>query len=187
MQHRTRIAVVAAAVVGVAAVGGGVAWASAGGDDGADEQLTGEELDRASEAALEHAGGGRVTGTEKDDEESAYEVEVTLDDGGQLDVQLDADYRVVGDERDERDDETDDADDAADGSDEPLTGEELDRASEAALAHAGGGQVTDSETGEDGYDYQVEVTLDDGTEVDVHLDDAFQVVGEERDAPGADD
>ena len=50
----------------------------------------GEELDRASAAALEHTGEGRVTETEKGDEESLYEVEVTLDDGSQVDVQLDA-------------------------------------------------------------------------------------------------
>jgi hypothetical protein len=41
-----------------------------------------------------------VTETEVGDEESLYEVEVTLDDGTQVDVQLDEDFNVVGDERD---------------------------------------------------------------------------------------
>jgi hypothetical protein len=38
--------------------------------------------------------------TEVGDEESYYEVEVTLDDGTQVDVQLDADFQVVGSEAD---------------------------------------------------------------------------------------
>ena len=59
------------------------------------------DLDRASAAALEHTGEGRVTETEVGDEESYYEVEVTLDDGTQVDVQLDEDFHVVGDEVDD--------------------------------------------------------------------------------------
>jgi hypothetical protein len=47
-----------------------------------------------------------VTGTEVGDEESYYEVEVTLDDGTQVDVQLDKGFRVVGSEADGADDET---------------------------------------------------------------------------------
>ena len=58
-------------------------------------------LDQASEAALDHTGGGRVTGTEVGDEESFYEVEVTRDDGSQVDVQLDESFNVVGDEADD--------------------------------------------------------------------------------------
>jgi hypothetical protein len=41
-----------------------------------------------------------VTETEIGDEESYYEVEVTLDDGTQLDVQLDKGFAVVGTESD---------------------------------------------------------------------------------------
>jgi hypothetical protein len=101
MQNRTRAVIVATAVVGVAAVGGGVALATAGGDDDETQTpISGDELDKASAAALEHTGEGRVTETEKGDEESLYEVEVTLDDGSQVDVQLDEDFQVVGDERD---------------------------------------------------------------------------------------
>ena len=57
-------------------------------------------MDRASAAALEHTGGGEVTETEVGDEESYYEVEVTLDDGSETDVQLDRDFNVVGSEAD---------------------------------------------------------------------------------------
>jgi uncharacterized membrane protein YkoI len=52
-------------------------------------------LARATAAALAATAGGRVTGTEIDDEDSKYEVEVTMDDGRQLDVQLDAGFHVV--------------------------------------------------------------------------------------------
>jgi hypothetical protein len=46
-----------------------------------------------------------VTDTEVGDEESYYEIEVTRDDGSQVDVQLDRSFQVVGDEADEADDE----------------------------------------------------------------------------------
>lgn len=100
MQKRTKLAVAAAAGLAVLGAGGaGVAMAAGGGDDD-EAPITGSDLDRATEAALEHTGEGRVTETEVGDEESLYEVEVTLDDGTQVDVQLDEDFRVVGDERD---------------------------------------------------------------------------------------
>jgi hypothetical protein len=112
MMTRTRI-LAAAAVVGViaiAAVGVGVTAGDtiAGGDS--DEPITGSALEQASAAALAHAGEGRVTDTEVGDEESVYEVEVTLDDGSQIDVQLDENFNVVGDEKDDESADSDDAD-----------------------------------------------------------------------------
>jgi hypothetical protein len=74
-----------------------------------------------------------------------------------------------------------------DDHDQPITGAALERASAAALAHTGGGTVTDSEAGDEEGAYEIEVTLADGTQVDVHLDDAFNVIGEEREGPGEDD
>jgi hypothetical protein len=65
--------------------------------------ITGTALQRASAAALAETGGGRVTGTEVGDEESYYEVEVTLEDGRQVDVQLDEDFSVVGSSSDVED------------------------------------------------------------------------------------
>ena len=72
-----------------------------GGNEAPDQPIGGSDLDRASAAALQHTGGGEVTGTEVGDEESYYEVEVTLDDGSQVDVQLDRDFQVVGSEADD--------------------------------------------------------------------------------------
>ena len=65
-----------------------------------DIPITGPDLDRASGVAINHLGGGTVTETEIEDEESYYEVEVTLDDGSQVDVQLDENFNVVGTEND---------------------------------------------------------------------------------------
>jgi uncharacterized membrane protein YkoI len=91
--------VVGAGVVVVAGVGGGVAIASS--DDAATQQpITGKALERASAAALAETGEGKVTETEVDDEESWYEVEVTLPDGSQVDVQLDRSFHVVGTKHD---------------------------------------------------------------------------------------
>jgi hypothetical protein len=99
MDKRTKIAIGAAAGLVVVAGGAGAALAGGGGDD-SEQPITGDALDKASAAALEHTGEGRVTETEVGDEESLYVVEVTLDDGSQVDVQLDADFHVVGDDRD---------------------------------------------------------------------------------------
>ena len=100
-----RYAILGAVVVALGAAGGGVALASAGDDDATDTPITGAALERAKAAALAHTGGGEVTGTEVGDEESLYEVEVTLEDGSQVDVQLDEGFEVVGSERDGRGEE----------------------------------------------------------------------------------
>ncbi len=101
MRKRTKVVIAGTAVAAAALGGTGAAMASGAGDDDAtDTPISGSELDKASAAALEHTGEGRVSETEKGDEESLYEVEVTLDDGSQVDVQLDADFNVVGDEKD---------------------------------------------------------------------------------------
>jgi uncharacterized membrane protein YkoI len=97
--------VVAAAVLVCAAIGGGAAIAAGGDDDATETPITGAALAKAKAAALAETGGGRVTGTEAGDEESAYEVEVTLPDGSQVDVQLDKSFAVVGSKNDGRDGE----------------------------------------------------------------------------------
>lgn len=108
---RKRMALVFAGAVLVAAGTVGGAAALAGSDDDAQERpIPASELERAEKAALDETGGGTITGTEVDDEESKYEVEVTLDDGTQVDVQLDEDFQVVGNERDGNEDESADPD-----------------------------------------------------------------------------
>ncbi len=92
------------AVTTIAAIGVGVAATGAADDDGPDVSIEGTELQSASAAALAHTRSGRVTDTEVGDDESYYEVEVTLDDGSQVDVQLDRSFEVVGASADHEDD-----------------------------------------------------------------------------------
>jgi hypothetical protein len=102
MRNRTKLVIVGAAVLALGAAGGGLAVAGGSGDDTGDSEapISGDALGRASDAALEHVGEGQVTDTEVGDEESYYEVEVSRPDGSQVDVQLDRDFHVVGDEAD---------------------------------------------------------------------------------------
>jgi len=73
---------------------------------------------------------------------------------------------------------------ASDG-DKPLTGSTLEQASKAALDHTGGGTVVETEAGDDGAAYGVEVRLPDGQVVEVALDANFQVVGSSGDEDGS--
>ena len=78
-------------------------------DNGADseERLTGLDAQKAKSAAIAAVGGGTLTEVERDDGDDGYgtsgvyEVEVTRDDGSQVEVHLDGDYNVVGQEADE--------------------------------------------------------------------------------------
>jgi uncharacterized membrane protein YkoI len=76
---------------------------------------------------------------------------------------------------------------AAGGDEQPLTGTNLEKATAAALAHTGGGTVTETETGDDGAAYSVEVRLDNGSQVEVNLDENFRVIGQDADDDGAGD
>lgn len=69
--------------------------------------------------------------------------------------------------------------------DKPLQGNALERATSAALDHVGGGSVVETEAGDDGAAYGVEIRKSDGTVVEVNLDEDFNVIGSERDDDGA--
>lgn len=133
MKKRT-IWITSAAAAGVLALGGtAIAYAATDGfeadDDRAgaaqeagtetgtetDEQLTGADLEKATDAALAEAGAGEVTEAERDDDgATGYEVDVRLDSGKSVEVSLDENFDVVAVE----DDDADDADDANEGDDD---------------------------------------------------------------------
>ena len=69
--------------------------------------------------------------------------------------------------------------------DKPLTGSALDKASAAALKHTGGGTVVETEVGDDGAAYGVEIRRADGSQVEVSLDANFNVIGGAADDDGA--
>jgi hypothetical protein len=94
----------------IATAGGGIAFATGAMPDD-DQPLTGTTYELATRAALEFTGGGTVTETEVGDDGAAYEVEVRLSDGREVEVQLDKDFEVIGQEVDDDDSGEDDADD----------------------------------------------------------------------------
>ena len=100
-----RTLVIAATVAMLLALGGaGIAYAN-GGDS--EEQATGPEAEKAKSAAIEAVGGGALTEVERDDGDDGYgtsgvyKVEVKREDGTQVEVHLDGDYNVAGQEADE--------------------------------------------------------------------------------------
>jgi uncharacterized membrane protein YkoI len=95
---KRKLAFGAALVLVVAAAAAGLAIAG-GGDD--DQPLTGSTYDRATAAALRYTGGGTVTETEVGDDGAAYEVEVRLANGRQVEVRLDRSFAVLGQEADD--------------------------------------------------------------------------------------
>jgi hypothetical protein len=95
----SRVAVVATGSTVFVFVGGASVWSATSGDsrpDTRESPVSREDLDRAGRAALHATGGTRVSESDVGDEDSYYEVEVVLDDGLQVDVQLDASFSVVG-------------------------------------------------------------------------------------------
>jgi hypothetical protein len=97
MDKRRKLIVSGAIAVAVLGVGAGVGIASSGDD----EPLTGTTEQRATEAALDHVGGGSVVETEMGDGGATYEVEIRKDDGSQVEVQLDENFNVTGSEGDD--------------------------------------------------------------------------------------
>ncbi|MFU8947383.1 PepSY domain-containing protein [Mycetocola zhadangensis] len=158
-----------------------------------DDQLTGSTLERASKAALDEVGEGKVTDSELED--GIYEIEVTLDNGRDVDVTLDDAFSVLSVDRDDADDDTrgsgndDGTDDQGSGDqgtdNAPLTDDERSKAETAALA-AVAGTVTDIDRSDDAdHAFEVDVTRADGTQAEVELDASFGVVRIDED--GMDD
>jgi hypothetical protein len=90
-----RTLLIAAALATVLLVGAGVAYATGSSGDPTGQEATGPNLQKAKSVALEQTNGGRVSGTEIGDEEGYYEIEVTRDDGSQVDVHLDRNFNVL--------------------------------------------------------------------------------------------
>lgn len=115
MKRRSKFTIVGVAVAVVAiGAGTGIGIAASNGDD--DQPLTGGDLDMATAAALDHTGGGTVTETEVGDDGAAYGVEIQLDDGSQVEVNLDREFNVIGSAAD--DDGPGNTDDGDSGSDD---------------------------------------------------------------------
>jgi hypothetical protein len=104
MDRRRMLIVGSVLAIAVAAAGAGLAMAGGGGGGGqpdTDVPLTGTNLDRATQAALEYTGGGTVVDSEVGDGGAAYGIEIKRPDGSVVEVQLDASFNVIGQEADE--------------------------------------------------------------------------------------
>lgn len=183
-----RVLVPAVAAVAALAVGGTV-WAAS-----ADDEVGGDERARVAAAAEKAAGGGEAVSVEtSDDAGEAYEVEVRLSDGTEVDVTLDQDLAVVGQEHDDTDDsddaddevdrdDADDVDDADDADDRVLSAEERASVEQAALDAVGGGTLLEASASDDpGVAYEADVRDGRGVEWSVDLDATFAVVAKSED------
>lgn len=106
LNKRILAAATATAAAALLVGSAGIAAASGGGDGpneaaDSDAPLTGTDLERASVAALDHTGGGEVVDSEVGDDGAAFGIEIKLDDGSQVEVNLDADFNVIGSEPDD--------------------------------------------------------------------------------------
>lgn len=170
---RKTVLITGAAAAAVILGGAGIAMAASSPPVG-DQPLGGTELQQASDAALARTGQGTVTKAETDD--GGYEVDVRLQDGSTVEVELDRSFQVSSTEGPGDDD----------SNLPPLSAEDRDRAGNAALARVGQGTVSEVEReNEGGSAYEVEVRLNDGTQVEVQLGADFQVLSQS--APEYDD
>jgi uncharacterized membrane protein YkoI len=178
-------------IAGAAAIvvlgGAGIAVAATDPFDQDTDRLTGTSLERASDAALAEVGEGTVTEAERsDDLDHAYAVEVRREDGSDVDVELDDDYKVVrvdgattggGTSGSNSESPNSEPSGAATGDDAPISADDRSSAEKAALDAAGPGTVTDLDRSDDtDHAWEVEVTAADGSDVDVELDAQFAVV-----------
>lgn len=165
-----------------------------GGDD--DDTISSADREKASAAAVAYVGGGAVTdaGRGDGDDSYAYEVEVTLPNGTDIDVELDDSFGVTNSPPKAADftaeapattpsaaptDSTPTS--AAPDDDRALTGSILTQASAAALKATDGGKVTETSGSDDAdHVYEVDVLLPSGEDVTVELDDTFAVTKIDR-------
>jgi hypothetical protein len=99
MQRRTRWIVGGVLTLSMIGTGTGFALPAMSADN--DKQLSGPTRARAEAAALAATGGGTVLETEAGDDGAVHSVEIRLEDGRQVEVNLDANFSVTGQEPDE--------------------------------------------------------------------------------------
>ena len=194
MKKKTIWIVAGAAVLVIG--GAGIAVAATDPFDQDDDRLTGATLENASEAALAEVGEGTVSDAERSDSlDHAYTVEVRLDNGRDVDVELDDKFDVVRvdgvvpgsapapSQSPSATNGDDNADDRGTGTgtgtgdDAPISADERSSAEQAALAEVGSRTVTELDRSDDAdHAWEVEVTTDDGRDIDIELDANFTVV-----------
>ena len=134
-------------------------WGS-GGSDADDRDADADDRDAGDRDTTDRDAGDRDT---TDSDTTDRDV-----DDRDVDDRADADDRGPGGP---------DSDDQRDTDDVPLTDAEVAAVTDAALAEAGGGTVTDVDRSDDrDHAFEVDVLLADGDELEVELDEAYGVV-----------
>jgi uncharacterized membrane protein YkoI len=96
MRKRTALAAAGLGLAAAASIGGVAAAGSMESGEAGSGDVTQQQADDATAAALKATGGGTANSVERDSENGAtWEVEVTKPDGTTVDVRLDARYAVV--------------------------------------------------------------------------------------------
>jgi len=162
---------------------------------GCGEDISTSDRESASAAALRATGGGTVVQVERAGDRNdtyAFEVEVRFDNGTEVDVELDENFKALNNPPKASDfsesvSSTPAAPEPApttiglDVDDRPLTGERYNRASAAALKATGGGKVIETSGSDDSdHTYEVDVLFPNGEDVTVELDDRFRVTEIDR-------
>ena len=150
---------------------------------GNETALTGDALQKATDAAKAAVAGGTVRGASTEDPNdpsgAKYEVHVTKADGSDVEVLLDSSFNVIA-TRAGHGHGGRHGDHGGPGNETELTGDDLQKATDAAKAEVPGGTVwrasTEDPNDPSGAKYEVHVTKADGSEVEVLLDSAFNVV-----------
>jgi hypothetical protein len=93
MKHTKSVIAAAGTCVAAVAIGIGVAVAQ---PNEGETPITGDAYTKATQVALAYTGGGKVTQTHLHDEEGFYQVEVTMPDGSQTDVNMDEKFHITG-------------------------------------------------------------------------------------------
>lgn len=168
-------------------------------DDEDETPLTGDVLTQATNAALAYFGQpGQVVESEMDEDATYgiyYEVEVILEDGTEAEVYMDTDFNILAVEiEDEEEYEEDYEDEEYEDDDyeaeeavnvaapaEVQSGASLDGtvrilAIDAALSYLQQGEILAATAGDDGTYYQVDVLLNDESEVEVFMDLNYNVL-----------
>ena len=76
---------------------------------------------------------------------------------------------------------------SGDSEEQQATGPGTEKAKSVALEQSNGGRVTGTELGDEEGHYEIEVTRDDGSQGDVHLDRDFNVLSTAADHEGSPD
>jgi hypothetical protein len=98
MTRQRKLLIAAVAALALLGIGTGAVMAVSGDDD---RPLQGNALERATAAALDHVGGGRIIETEIGDDGAAYGVEIQRSDGSVVEVNLDQNFQVIGTDGDD--------------------------------------------------------------------------------------